>query len=203
MRDIDEPDFGAILKLTPWWLAPASWLLLCLGSAAIAVAAGSSFPVDAFGIGVVRLGVPSDAPIVSLCSIDGLRAAAAPAPPPRSDTESGAMYMALLDGNSRPRLAPGMHVTLRVPGYPEALNAKLEAVSDRPLPAGEVRSILESLGADTSALGGPVACICGRLPSDRIGGGGDDLRLHDGMLAEARVRLGEERPLDRLRRRAR
>lgn len=189
-----EPDFGSVLRLSPWWLSSSLWLLLGAGIAAGLVAAVGVMPVYESGFAVVHTGV-ADSAVDGVCSITPPSSSA----PLVNAAPAHAAYVAVLPGNSRPQLVRGMPVLLRVTGYPDAvLSATLESFGDRLIAPSEAQSVLESLGADPHAVQGPLVPICGRLEADRFRSGGDEYALHDGMLAVVRVKVREERLFERL-----
>lgn len=156
-----------------------------------------SWPVYETGIGVIRSGAAGIRGAAVSCSIDDLDLSR-----PRahaSDPNTGLTFIALVDGNSRPKLTSGMRVVLSVSGYPDAaVVATLDSLGDRLLTATDARHALESLGADAVALTPTVLPICGRLDSATLVSGGAEYQLTDGMLAKARVMVRNERPLSRL-----
>jgi hypothetical protein len=190
LRAFEEPDLGSVLRLSRWWLPVSFWLLLAAGLTTGVVAARGSLPVYESGVGVLHSSAGDSRESVAGCSIDGLNPAG---------SNAGMMYVAVLTGNSRQKLAPGMRVLLRLSGYSDAVVVgTLDAVGDRLLAAEDVRSTLRSLGADSNEINGPVVAICGRLETDRFTSGGVEYRVQAGMLASARVKVREERILDHL-----
>ena len=183
--------------MSRWWLPASFWFLLIAAVAAGWFAAMGSWPVYETGIGVIRSGAADIRGTAVSCSIQDLNLSQ-----PRaraSDPSAALMFIALVDGNSTPRLTSGMRVVLSVSGYPDAaVVATLDRLGDRLLTAADARPVLESLGADASALTPTVVPICGRLDSARLVSGGEEYQLTDGMLARARVMVRNERPLSRL-----
>jgi len=189
-----EPDLGSVLRLSRWWLPASFWILLIAALAAGGLAAMGSWPVHETGIGVIRSGAADIRGTVVNCSIDDLKLSQPRAP--ASDPSTGLTFIALVDGNSRPKLTSGMQVVLSVSGYPDAaVVATLDQFGDRLLTAADARPALELLGADASALSPTLVPICGRLDSARLVSGGEEYQLKHGMLARARVMVRNERPL--------
>jgi len=183
--------------LSRWWLPASFWFLLIAAASVGWIAAMGSWPVYETGIGVIRSEAADVRGSTVNCSIEDFNL-----PQPRAralDADTGPTFVALVDGNSRPKLTAGMRVVLSVSGYPDAaVVARLDRIGDRLLTATEVRRALESLRVDASALPPAVVPICGRLESGRLVSGGEEYRLTNGMLARARVMVRSERPLSRL-----
>jgi hypothetical protein len=199
MQHLDQPDFGSVLLVSAWWLPASFWLLVIAGLVTSAYAALGSFPVYESGVGVLRSGIADLPASVANCSIESLNPAGAITTSLDAGSSPGAMYIAVLAGSERPKLAPGMRVLLRVENYPDAvIVARLESVGDRLLAHDDVRSVLPSLGAEASQFEGPFVSICGSLETDRFESGGVGYRLQDGMLARARVKVREERLVNRI-----
>ena len=104
----------------------------------------------------------------------------------------GLEVIALLPGEDRPKLAPGMSIRLELQGYRYAYQSlTIESVSSDVIGPTEARRVLGPEVADSLSLDGPVALVRGRLPGDVFDADGRSFRYHDGMLgvAEVRVRL--------------
>jgi len=193
-RKLDEPDVGSALNVTPCWLPVTSWLLVVAGIGMIALAASIRLPVYETGFAVVHLGA-TDATAIASCS--SKRQA-------RGGLRGDPMFVALVDGNSRPKLIPGMRVLLRVSGYRDGdIPGSVDSVGDGVLDADELRSLPGTFGATPTTVPGPVVAVCGHLESDHFRSDGTEYTLQDDMTATARVRLRDERPIDRLLPRAR
>ena len=102
--------------------------------------------------------------------------------------------IALLPGEDRPQLAPGMALRLELAGYRYAYQTLvIDSVSSDVIAPNEARRVLGSEVAESMHLGGPVVVVRGRLASEGFEADGRNYRYHDGMLGTAEVRVDEER----------
>jgi hypothetical protein len=104
--------------------------------------------------------------------------------------------VALLPGQDRPQLAPGMPLRLELYGYRYAYQSLvIDSVSSDVIGPTEARRVLGPGVADSLPLGGPVVLVRGRLPRDVFEADGRTFRYHDGMLGVAEVRTRTDRVL--------
>ncbi|MEJ7600404.1 MAG: HlyD family secretion protein [Kofleriaceae bacterium] len=109
------------------------------------------------------------------------------------DATKALEMIALLPGEDRPQLAPGMTVRLELSGYRYAYQSVIiESVSSEVLAPNEARRVLGAEVADSVRIGGPVMVVRGRLPSTEFTVDGRTFRYHDGMLGTAEVRVRDE-----------
>jgi multidrug efflux pump subunit AcrA (membrane-fusion protein) len=105
----------------------------------------------------------------------------------------GAQITALLPGPDRPRLRPGMPLTLRVDGFERThLTLQIERVDEQVLgPAEALRAVGTEL-AGSFEVQGPTVLVHARLASPELHAQGSAYRLHHGMLARAEVAVDRE-----------
>jgi biotin carboxyl carrier protein len=112
------------------------------------------------------------------------------------DGSGGLEVIALLPGEDRPQLAPGMRMRLELHGYRyDYQSLAIEGVSSDVIGPTEARRVLGPEIADSVELGGPVVVIRGRLSRDVFEADGRTFRYHDGMLGTAEVQVRRERML--------
>jgi membrane fusion protein (multidrug efflux system) len=108
----------------------------------------------------------------------------------------GLEVVALLPGEDRPQLGPGMTVRLELSGYRYAYQSfVIDSVSSDVIGPSEARRVLGAEVADSLDLVGPVVLVRGRLPEHVFDADGRTFSYHDGMLGIAEVRVREERIL--------
>lgn len=112
-------------------------------------------------------------------------------------TGAGALELvALLPGQDRPQLAPGMPLRLELHGYRYGYQSLvIDSVSSDVIGPTEARRVLGPGVADSLPLDGPVVLVRGRLPRDVFEADGRSFRYHDGMLGVAEVRMRTDRVL--------
>jgi membrane fusion protein (multidrug efflux system) len=104
--------------------------------------------------------------------------------------------MALLPGEFRPLLKPGMELRLELQGYRYAYqHLVVEEVGGEVVGPTEARRYLGEEIADAATLGGPVVLVTARVPSLTFEAEGRTRRYHDGMWGKAEVRVRSERIL--------
>jgi len=105
----------------------------------------------------------------------------------------GAQITALLPGPDRPRLKPGMALSLRVDGFERThLSLQIERVDEQVLgPAEALRAVGAEL-AGSFEVQGPIVLVHARLASPELHAQGSAYRLHHGMLARAEVAVDRE-----------
>jgi len=110
-----------------------------------------------------------------------------------SDSAQGLEVIALLPGEDRPQLAPGMTLRLELTGYRYAYQpVTIASVSQDVIAPTEARRVLGAEVADSFKLAGPVVLVRGRLPSPEFVADGRTFSYHDGMLGTAEVRVKSE-----------
>lgn len=109
------------------------------------------------------------------------------------DSNEALEVIALLPGEDRPQLAPGMTVRLELAGYRYAYQAfAIESVSQDVIAPAEAKRVLGAEVADGLALPGPVVIVRGKLAKPEFTVDGRTLRYHDGMVGLAEVRVRSE-----------
>jgi len=104
--------------------------------------------------------------------------------------------IALLPGEYRPQLKPGMELRMELQGYRYAYqNLTVTDVGGEVVGPAEARRYLGDEIADAATLGGPVVLVTARLPSLTFQAEGKTRRFHDGMWGKAEVRVRSERIL--------
>jgi membrane fusion protein (multidrug efflux system) len=110
------------------------------------------------------------------------------------DGNTGLEVVALLPGEDRPQLAPGMEIRLELAGYRYAYQrVSIETMSSDVISPTEARRVLGTEVADSLALNGPVVLVRGRIASPEFIVDEHVYRYHDGMLGAAEVRIRQER----------
>jgi membrane fusion protein (multidrug efflux system) len=104
--------------------------------------------------------------------------------------------IALLPGEYRPQLKPGMELRMELQGYRYAYqNLRVTDVGGEVVGPAEARRYLGDEIADAATLGGPVVLVTARLPTLTFQAEGKTRRFHDGMWGKAEVRVRSERIL--------
>jgi GAF domain-containing protein len=104
--------------------------------------------------------------------------------------------LALLPGQYRPLIKPGMQLRLELRGYQYMYqHLEVASVSNEVIGPGEARRYLGEEIADAVPLDGPVVLVAARLPSQTFEVEGKVRRYHDGMWGQAEVRVRAERVL--------
>ncbi|HLL20687.1 MAG TPA: HlyD family efflux transporter periplasmic adaptor subunit, partial [Kofleriaceae bacterium] len=108
-------------------------------------------------------------------------------------TNQGLEVIAMLPGEHRPQLVPGMLMRLELEGYQYAYQrVVIESVSPDVISPVEARRVLGSEIADGIALGAPVVLVRGRLASAQFVVDDRALAYHDGMRGIAEAHIGTE-----------
>ena len=108
--------------------------------------------------------------------------------------EGGLEVFALLPGEDRPQLSPGMSLRLELAGYRYTYQSvEIESVSSDVISPNEARRVLGAEVADSLPLAGPVVVVRGRLAGTDFEVDGRTFHYHDGMLGLAEVRIRSER----------
>lgn len=109
------------------------------------------------------------------------------------ESAQGLEVIALLPGEDRPQLAPGMTIRLELNGYRYAYQSVLvSSVSSDVIAPTEARRVLGSEVADGMPLPGSVVVVRGTLTSPEFAVDGQTFRYHDGMVGTAEVRVRSE-----------
>jgi multidrug resistance efflux pump len=110
--------------------------------------------------------------------------------------ESRPVVVVFLPGQYRPLLKPGMPLRLEVQGYRYAYqHLTVDSVGDEVVGPTEAKRYLgEGLG-DAVQFTGPVVKVEAHLPSNTFEAEGKVRSYHDGMVAQAEVRIRSERVL--------
>ena len=98
--------------------------------------------------------------------------------------------IAVLPGNYRPRLKPGMPLRLQMLGYAYSYSEVLiDTIGDQVVGPAEIRRFLPTELADTLAIQGPVVLVTATLASPTFEAEGKTYEYFDGMqgVAEARI----------------
>jgi GAF domain-containing protein len=106
------------------------------------------------------------------------------------------VVLVLLPGQYRPLLKPGMDLRLELQGYQYIYqHLTVTSVENEVIGPAEARRYLGEEIADAVTLTGPVVLVSARLPSATFEVEGKTRRFHDGMWAQAEVRVRSERVL--------
>lgn len=112
------------------------------------------------------------------------------------DGTAGLEVIALLPGEDRPQLAPGMTIRLELTGYRYAYQSiVIESTSSDIIAPAEARRVIGAEVAEGMRLGGPVVIARGRIPNPSFEADGRTFTYHDGMLGTAEVQIRDERIL--------
>jgi multidrug efflux pump subunit AcrA (membrane-fusion protein) len=104
--------------------------------------------------------------------------------------------VAFLPGEDRPLLKRGMPLRMEIQGYRYAYQQLVvDAVGDEVVGPAEARRYLGDEIADAVTFTGPVVKVEAHLPSGSFEADGKVRQYHDGMLAQAEVRIRSERVL--------
>ncbi|HLU68466.1 MAG TPA: HlyD family efflux transporter periplasmic adaptor subunit [Kofleriaceae bacterium] len=98
--------------------------------------------------------------------------------------------IAVLPGNYRPRLQPGMPLRLQMSGYASSYSeVPIETIGDQVVGPAEIRRFLPQELADTFAIQGPVVIVTATLPSQTFEADGKIYDYYDGMQGTAEARI--------------
>jgi multidrug efflux pump subunit AcrA (membrane-fusion protein) len=102
--------------------------------------------------------------------------------------------VAVLPGQHRPRLRPGLPLSLELRGFDHApQQLAVSAVSAEVVGPAEAQRLLGPEIAAAVDLSGPVVLVRARFPAATFTAGGQRYQLHDGMWGQAEVRVRSER----------
>ncbi len=109
------------------------------------------------------------------------------------ESSQGLEVIALLPGEDRPQLAPGMTIRLELTGYRYAYQSVvITSVSSDVIAPAEARRVLGTEVAEGMQLPGSVVVVRGTLSSPEFSLDGQTFRYHDGMVGNAEVRVRSE-----------
>jgi hypothetical protein len=113
------------------------------------------------------------------------------------DGKGGLDVIALLPGEDRPQLAPGMDLRLELTGYRYAYQGlTIDSVSPDVIAPAEAKRVLGTEVAEGLQLPGSVVIVRGRLARpDFEDADGRTFAYHDGMLGTAEIQVRNERIL--------
>jgi membrane fusion protein (multidrug efflux system) len=104
--------------------------------------------------------------------------------------------IALLPGEYRPQLRPGLELRMELQGYRYAYqHLTVTEVGSEVVGPAEARRYLGDEIADAATVDGPVVLVTARLSSPTFVTEGKTRRFHDGMWGRAEVRVRSERIL--------
>jgi len=100
---------------------------------------------------------------------------------------------AILPGQYRPRLKPGMKLRIEMSGYHYAYREiTIESIGDEVVGPAEIRRTLGPELGDTLPISGPVVLVTARLPSRTFTAQGREYAYFEGMQGSAEARVGSE-----------
>jgi membrane fusion protein (multidrug efflux system) len=112
------------------------------------------------------------------------------------DPDSELEVVALMPGRDRPQLKPGMTLRVELSGYRYAYqDARIESVATEVVGPTEARRYLGAQVADTMNIAGPVVVVRARLTGRTFTADDATYRYHDGMAAQAEIKVRTERVL--------
>ena len=113
------------------------------------------------------------------------------------DGHGGLDVIALMPGEDRPQLAPGMSLRLELTGYRYAYQlVAIDSVSPDVMSPAEAKRVLGVEVADGLQLGGPVVLVHGKLARPQFeDSDGRSFSYHDGMVGIGEVQVRSERIL--------
>lgn len=101
--------------------------------------------------------------------------------------------IAVLPGNYRPRLQPGMPLRIQMMGYAYSYSeVPIDTIGDQVVGPNEIRRFLPSELADTLPIQGPVVLVTATLPSATFEAEGKTYDYFDGMQGVAAARVGSK-----------
>jgi multidrug resistance efflux pump len=140
-----------------------------------------------------QLRAPTDGEVADLRVRVGQRVEPGTAVLAIQNAPRGAEVVALLPGPDRPRLKPGMPVSLRVDGFERTrVELLIERIDEQVLGPQEAMRAVGSELAGSFEVQGPLVLVHARLPEAQVRAQGINYRLHHGMLARAEVAVDRE-----------
>ena len=110
-----------------------------------------------------------------------------------ADHSSRPVLMALLPGDRRPMLRPGMPLSVELRGYGQApQRLTIASVADEVVGPDEARRLLGPEVAAAMPLSGPLVRVEASFAGDTFASGGERYALHDGMWGTAEVAVRSE-----------
>jgi membrane fusion protein (multidrug efflux system) len=104
--------------------------------------------------------------------------------------------VALLPGQYRPLLHPGMPLRLRLNGFPRAIAlTTIDSVGDEVVGPAEARRYLGPDVADSLTLNGPIVLVKGTLAGTSFACDGKRFNFYDGLTGNAEARVRAQRVL--------
>lgn len=101
--------------------------------------------------------------------------------------------VALIPGQYRPQLEPGMTLRLELEGYRYAYQtARIDAVGDAVVGPSEAARVLGPALADAVLIEGPVVFVEAHLDALTFESGGERFTYHDGVVGRAEIRVRSE-----------
>ncbi len=110
-----------------------------------------------------------------------------------ADESQAAYVTAVVSGQHRPLLRPGMPMRLEMQGYPYAyVTVTIDSVADDIVSPSEARRYLRQSNADIVVGKDPVVFVTAVLPRLSFSIGERELKFHDGMQASAEIAVRSE-----------
>jgi multidrug resistance efflux pump len=101
--------------------------------------------------------------------------------------------VAILPGQYRPRLRPGMKLRIEMTGYHYAYREiEIESIGDEVVGPAEIRRTLGPELGDTLPIAGPVVLVTAKLPTRTFTAQGREYAYFEGMQGQAEARVGTE-----------
>jgi membrane fusion protein (multidrug efflux system) len=101
--------------------------------------------------------------------------------------------VAILPGQYRPRLRPGMKLRIEMTGYHYAYREiVIETIGDEVIGPAEIRRTLGPELGDTLPIAGPVVLVTAKLPTRSFTAQGREYAYFEGMQGRAEARVGTE-----------
>jgi membrane fusion protein (multidrug efflux system) len=100
---------------------------------------------------------------------------------------------AILPGQFRPRLKPGMKLRIEMKGYHYAYQeVTIDSIGDEVVGPTEIRRTLGPELGDTLPIAGPVVLVTAKLPARTFQAQGREYAYFEGMQGSAEARVGSE-----------
>jgi hypothetical protein len=160
---------GDVLRIAPSWTRWFYWVLVIIFLGGITFAYFGTIDEYARGVAVIQL---------------------------EGRTDPTVRVLAVLPGQYRPMIEPGMPLLLEVSGYRHSpLQMTLDSVDDRVLSPAEARREVGPEIGETLNLSGPLTLVHARLATRTFEADGRVYSLYDGMQGFALARVRRERIL--------
>jgi multidrug efflux pump subunit AcrA (membrane-fusion protein) len=106
------------------------------------------------------------------------------------DADAPCVVVAMLPGNYRPQLRPGMPLRLELDGYRYAYReVVIDSIGDEIIGPAELKRYFGPELGDTMEVSGPTLLVQAHLPSNTFRARGEQFHYYDGMRASAEVRV--------------